>query len=79
MKENTELNFREKGMKEILLFLLFSRKDFIEIVGLWKQLEHKLLRDLLFQTWYVDWETGSFQTIDLVCFHWKAEADLPSS
>lgn len=77
MKENTELNFREKGMKEILLFLLFNRKDFIEDVGLWKQLEYKLLRDLLFQTWYVDWETGSFQTIDLVCFHWEAEAGLP--
>lgn len=72
-----ELNFRETGIKEISLFLLFSRKDFIEEVGFQKQWNVKFLRDLVFQTWYVDWETGQFKTIGLVCFHWKAEADLP--
>lgn len=53
-----ELNFRETGIKEISLFLLFSRKDFIEEVGFRKQWNVKFLRDLVFQTWYVDWETG---------------------
>lgn len=48
VKENMELNFKESGIKEILLFLPFSRKNFIEEVG--------VLRDWAFQTWW-DWET----------------------
>ena len=38
-----ELNFKETGIKEMSLFLLFSRKDFIEEVGFRKQLECKIL------------------------------------